>query len=160
MSRHRVWLALVVTASCRTTAAPPVAAAAPPTTMADDDTPQTPAIAPPWRLVVADGSANVYRCEHVDGGSPQLEYLPVTPETSSTGHYSGGPPRHGPLSSAQVEQLWEMVAALVADDSAHVEDRAKGTVAIDASGPTKASVIVSGKAGAALVEWLATLPAP
>jgi hypothetical protein len=110
--------------------------------------------------VVGDGSGNVYHCEHVEGGTPQLEYRPVTPETSSTGHYSGGAPRQGPLTPEQVEELWALVEALVGDRSGHVEDRGKGTVAVDANGPTDGSVILSGEAGGPLVELLATLPTP
>ena len=118
----------------------------------------TSSIAAPWTVVVADGSANIYRCEHPTGGAPRFEYIPVTPETSSTGQYSGGPPRSGPMTAAQVDALWQQVDAAIANTTAHVVDRAKGTVAIEASGPSTAKIIVTGTAGADLMAVLAALP--
>jgi hypothetical protein len=111
----------------------------------------------PWSVHVADGSANVYHCEHVVGGEPRFEYKPVTPKQSSTGTYSGGPPRKGPMTAAQVEALWREVDAAVSNMAEHVENRGKGTVKIDADGHTKAHVIVTGKGGEALMAVLASL---
>lgn len=116
------------------------------------------AIAAPWTVVVADGSANVYHCSHAVGAAPRFEYRPVTPKQSSTGTYSGGPPRSGPMTDAQVDVLWEQVDAAVTNMAEHVESRDKGTVAINADGRTKAELIVSGKGGAALLAVLAGLP--
>jgi hypothetical protein len=117
-----------------------------------------PTIAAPWTVVVADGSANVYRCEHKVGAEPRFEYLPVTPKESSTGTYSGGPPRKGPMTAAQVDALWREIDAAVTNMAEHVEDRGKGTVQIEADGRTKAHLIVTGKGGAALMAVLAALP--
>lgn len=116
-----------------------------------------PSIPAPWSVVVADGSANVYRCEHQVGAEPRFEYRPVTPKESSTGTYSGGPPRTGPMTAAQVEALWREIDAAVTNMAEHVENRGKGTVAIEAEGHTKAHLVVTGKGGAALMAVLAAL---
>ena len=48
--------------------------------------------APPWRLDDADGCGNHDRLE-ADAEAVARRYTPVTPATSSTGRYDGGPPR-------------------------------------------------------------------
>lgn len=152
-------LAAAVIACHATPSAPPAATPPPgraPPAVAPTTDVET--IAPPWTLHVADGSANVYYCEHVAGSAPRFEYRPVTPEHSSTGTYSGGDPRAGSLTPAQVEALWREVALAVADPATHMTDREKGSVAITAGGPTRGAVIVTGAAGAKLLATLAALP--
>jgi hypothetical protein len=70
----------------------------------------------------ADGSGNVY-----EFNKNSLEYFPVTPEQSSTGHYSGGDyiklkPRPG-----DVEKLIDLIRTAKADTADHVQNRDKGT---------------------------------
>lgn len=155
-------VALVVAAGailgCRTPQSPGSEPPKAAPTIARTETP-TPvnAIAPPWTLHVADGSGNVYYCEHAANGAARFEYRPVRPENSSTGTYSGGDPKSGPLAPEQVEALWRQVEAAVARTADHVANRDKGTVAIDAHGPTTGNVILSGKAGAELIATLAAL---
>jgi hypothetical protein len=95
-----------------------------------------------WSVVYADGSANQYVIEgSADGAS--FVYDPVTPEQSSTGTYSGGDPRSGPLDRVRVAELWRQVRAFEADTEQHAPDRNKGTGAFsirDANG--KRSFIV------------------
>ncbi len=77
-------------------------------------------------LVFRDGSANAYRF-HADGDGARFEYVPITPERSSTGMYSGGDPRAGRIDAAQLAALWQHVSALEANTALHVADRGKGT---------------------------------
>lgn len=84
----------------------------------------------PWRLTYADGSANVYRWwQDEPGGAVHFVYQPVKPEESSTGLYSGGPPRAEQLAAGdpRVEELWTTALALQADTARHAARRDKGT---------------------------------
>jgi hypothetical protein len=80
----------------------------------------------PWSIAYRDGSANAYHVT-ADDNVVTFEYRPVTPERSSTGMYSGGPPREGRLDAAQVAELWTMVRALESATELHAVDRMKGT---------------------------------
>ena len=84
-------------------------------------------------LIYRDGSANAY---HVapDG---RFEYVPVRPEHSSTGMYSGGAPRSGVLDASTLAALWDHVRMLEANTAVHADARGKGTglfVVTDAAG--------------------------
>jgi hypothetical protein len=81
---------------------------------------------PPWTLHYFDGSANGYAIES-DADGASFEYTPITPAQSSTGMYSGGPPRAGRLDARAIATLWQHVADFEADPSQHVADRMKGT---------------------------------
>lgn len=84
----------------------------------------------------SDGSANAYRFV-TDGDGATFVYDPVTPERSSTGMYSGGPPRAGRLDAVERAALWQHVRALETATALHVTDRGKGTglfVITDTSG--------------------------
>src|SRR5687768_16056305 len=86
-----------------------------------------------WSSIsVADGSANGYRFTRAAGGSVHFVYVPVTPEQSSTGFYSGGPPRKEELDAndPRLVELWALLEKLEADETKHTPDRAKGTGAI------------------------------
>lgn len=103
--------------------------------------------AAPWSIEYADGSANAYQVT-ADGDVVTFEYRPVTPERSSTGMYSGGPPREGRLDGAQAAELWRMVRELEAATELHAVDRMKGTGAFhvtDHAGP-RAFIILRGPA--------------
>ncbi|MDP1829359.1 MAG: hypothetical protein Q8L48_39200 [Archangium sp.] len=92
----------------------------------------------PWSTIgVADGSANFHRFTRGADGRVQYAYVPVTPEQSSTGFYSGGPPRAEDLApnDPRLVALWDLLGKLEADQSKHTPDRAKGTGAISWDGP-------------------------
>lgn len=87
----------------------------------------------PWTLLtVADGAANLYRFTRAADGGVAFDYVPVTPEQSSSGTYSGGPPRSEQLAGddPRLVELWAVVQKLEADEARHVPDRAMGTGAI------------------------------
>lgn len=84
----------------------------------------------PWKLTYSDGAANVYRWwQDKDGAPVRFVYEPITPETSSTGVYSGGDPRREQLSAGdpRLAELWAKVRALQADSAQHAPARNKGT---------------------------------
>lgn len=159
-ARHAAWVLLVASMACHRTA-PSTASTTPPTTQAPPDEPASatpPAnehavdpLSQPWALVVVDGSGNGYTCRRDDTGAMTFVYSPMTPERSSSGMYSGGDPRQGPLTDAQAAAVWREVAVAVARTEGHLEGHAKGTVAIGAKGPTTAEVVVDGPTGAALL---------
>jgi hypothetical protein len=157
MARPRIVLALVL-AACRPSATQSAPSGETETSPRAAMSTPTPAPAPPWSVDVADGSGNVFHCEHAVGGAPRYEYRPVTPAQSSTGTYSGGDPRSGPLDAEEVDALWRLVEAAAAATAGHTDARAKGTVALAASGPTDASVVLTADAGAELVAWLRARP--
>ena len=84
------------------------------------------------RIDVGDGSANGYHFVRGASGTVEFEYVPVKPEESSTGMYSGGPPRKETLagSDGRLTQLWSELQRLEGDVSKQQPERAKGTVAI------------------------------
>lgn len=116
----------------------PATAVGPPlsTSLAESPAPSSPASAAtapgpsrralPWSLLYSDGNANRYRFWQ-DGAVAQYEYVPVRPEESSTGQYSGGQPARGTLTPDQVDVLWREIDALMANPALHSEHRSKGT---------------------------------
>lgn len=101
----------------------------------------------PWSIGYWDGSANAYHVT-ADGTAVTFEYRPVTPERSSTGMYSGGPPRAARLDAAQAAELWRRVCELESTTELHSVDRMKGTGAFqltDAAG-TRDFIILRGPA--------------
>ena len=68
----------------------------------------------------ADGSANVYIIK-----SDSLEYIPITPEQSSTGFYSGGDPKKVALKTEDFRNLRAMLEAAKAKHEIHIPDRIK-----------------------------------
>ncbi len=82
----------------------------------------------PWSLSYSDGSANLYRFgQDIPESQTHFEYLPVRPENSSTGAYSGGEPRQGDLNSKQTAELKKWLSKLESDKSLRTESRDKGT---------------------------------
>ncbi len=79
-----------------------------------------------WTVIYRDHSGNGCRFWR-DGEEARFAYDPVTPETSSSGAYSGGRPANGLLEPAQVASLFEWVRALEADTENHAATRRKGT---------------------------------
>src|SRR6187455_400465 len=68
----------------------------------------------------ADGSANLYRLTE-----KELEYLPVQPEESSTGFYSGGEPKTVPVTVEQYNTLKDLFDQALENSSIHIADRMK-----------------------------------
>lgn len=93
----------------------------------------------PWALKYADGAANIYHfAQETTGGPVSFEYVPVTPEQSSTGTYSGGEPRKATLAAddPRIDELWQRVERLEADTASHGPDRNKGTGAFAIATPS------------------------
>jgi hypothetical protein len=124
------------------------------TTEPENAEPTAPERPAPWRIVYADGSANVSRLDRPGAADPiDFVYDPVTPAESSTGTYSGGPPRTERITAddPRIDALWREVERLEADTSVHVRDRAKGTGAVTITTPSgERSFLVKG--GPALEE--------
>ncbi|MBA3541655.1 MAG: hypothetical protein H0T79_18720 [Deltaproteobacteria bacterium] len=111
----------------------------------------------PWSITYSDGSANQTELSS-DAAGAVFAYLPVTPERSSTGMYSGGAPRSGRLDAHQLEALWHRVRAFEADASLQTSDRMKGTGAFwitEATG-TRTFIVLRGPL---LLAWDAFLAA-
>lgn len=68
----------------------------------------------------ADGSANLYKI-----GQDWLEYVPVKPEESSTGFYSGGEPKTVKISPDDFQKIKSLFEKAFADKSQHIADRTK-----------------------------------
>ncbi len=117
----------------------PTATSAAPAAAEDDATMSGSARESPWSIQYADGAANVYRFEQGSaGGEVSFEYVPVTPEMSSTGSYSGGAPHQARLAAgdARVAELWRRVETIEADTASHTDARAKGTGAFRIATPS------------------------
>lgn len=70
----------------------------------------------------ADGSGNRYIVSDTT-----LRYIPVRPEGSSTGMYSGGEPFEISLSAGQIRELQQVFENAIAAQQSHTKDRAKMT---------------------------------
>src|SRR5262245_26276743 len=86
---------------------------------------------PPWTVVYADGSANVYRLA-ATGSTVHVTYEPITPAMSSSGTYSGGDPVDMKLPSddPRIARLWHLLGELEADRANHMAERNKGDGAV------------------------------
>lgn len=94
---------------------------------------------PPWSsIVIADGSANVYRFTREANGRVQFVYEPITQEQSSSGMHDGGPPLKEDLAAddARLTEVWKHLQKLEAGVQLHTPDRNKGTGAIHWVAPT------------------------
>ena len=67
----------------------------------------------------ADGNGNLYVIT-----KRNLNYVPVKPEESSTGTYSGGQPKTMSLTTEQFESIREALEAGIKSDN-HIQDRVK-----------------------------------
>ena len=86
------------------------------------------------RYNFADGSANVY---YVTESS--LEYIPVRPEQSSTGTYSGGNPGKISLTAEQFNSVKDLLEAAMRNTDIHIPDRIKTSgqiTRVDGTGDT------------------------
>ncbi len=121
--------------------------------MAESPSPVPP---PPWALSWADGNGNLARAWQDEAAGPvKLSWLPVRPETSSSGLYSGGEPRLETLEAAQVGELWTLARAV--QGAPRVEQRAMGTGRLTVTLPAgeEQVLVAAGAASAALDTWLA-----
>lgn len=71
-------------------------------------------------LTYADGSANRYEIS-----ARELRYIPVKPETSSTGIYSGGEPTVVTLNEEQYMRLKNLFEAAIKQTDQQISDRIK-----------------------------------
>ena len=84
-----------------------------------------------WSMNYSDGSGNAFFFSQAAGDSEaKFVYNPVTPKESSSGTYSGGSPRKGAMTPAQVSELKRWVQQLKDDSANHAEQRGMGTGAI------------------------------
>jgi hypothetical protein len=101
--------------------------------------------APPWSLVYADGSANLFRFEATADGV-RFVYEPMTPERSSSGMYSGGDPRDERIDTTdrRLVDLLRIVTDLERDRAHHADARCKGdgAVTITIAGETRDFLVV------------------
>jgi len=81
-----------------------------------------------WSLTYHDGSGNGFRFwKESEGDDALFEYVPIRPERSSSGLYSGGEPKKGTLDDERVKELWQWARRLESDASIHVNSRRKGS---------------------------------
>lgn len=73
----------------------------------------------------ADGSANRYVIT-----ASSLQYLPVKPEESSTGMYSGGDPANVNLTEAQFKSVQQLLEKAISATDNHITDRIKMSGAV------------------------------
>ncbi len=85
----------------------------------------------------ADGSANLYLLTE-----KELRYVPVTPEQSSTGMYSGGDPKTVTISSDQFNELKGLLENALTNTSIHIPDRMKTSGMITKTGSDKKQCII------------------
>ena len=72
-----------------------------------------------------DGNANVYIIT-----PDTLEYVPVKPQESSSGFYSGGEPKKVKLTAHEFQNLVTLIEAALKNTDAHIQERIKGSGAI------------------------------
>ncbi len=72
------------------------------------------------QLIYSDGSANRYEIS-----ANQLSYIPVKPEESSTGMYSGGKPATISLTQPEYQKLKDLFEEAIAKTDQHITDRIK-----------------------------------
>ena len=98
----------------------------------------------------ADGSANLYLLTQT-----QLRYVPVKPEESSTGIYSGGDPKTVNVSQTQYEELKKQFDAALGNTDIHITDRMKTSGMITRLGSNEEQRII--KSGCAEMLQIETL---
>ncbi|MBR58308.1 MAG: hypothetical protein CMH54_09835 [Myxococcales bacterium] len=100
-------------------------------TRASDPPVDTASPASAWSISYSDGSGNgFFFSQAADQDQASFAYNPVTPRESSSGTYSGGSPRKGTMTSAQVTELKRWVQTLKDDSANHAAQRGMGTGAI------------------------------
>ena len=91
----------------------------------------------PWSATYHDGSGNRFYYRQLSKGEEaHFAYTPVTPETSSSGTYSGGEAREGPVDEEHVAELWQWLVKLAADTALHAGSRMMGTGSFTVTTPS------------------------
>jgi DNA-binding CsgD family transcriptional regulator len=85
----------------------------------------------------ADGSANRYVIT-----ASSLQYIPVKPEESSTGMYSGGDPAEINLTKAEFESLKLLLEKAIAATNNHIADRIKTSGEVTRTTRTDTKIII------------------
>jgi hypothetical protein len=100
----------------------------------------------PPQLIYADGNANRYEIS-----AHELKYIPVWPEESSTGMYSGGEPAQVTISKRQYDLLKNLFEAALAQTDQQTPDRIKtSTLVVVVNGSDKQEAILKPNAAAKL----------
>jgi len=82
----------------------------------------------PWTVNYHDGNGNGFRFwRDFKNKEVQFEYIPVRPDESSSGRYSGGEKKKGHLDGPGVQELWQWIGRLQTDASIQTNARAMGT---------------------------------
>lgn len=71
-------------------------------------------------MIYVDGSNNRYEIGR------HLRYVPITPEQSNTGMYSGGDPAAAEITEVELAELVALVDRIAADTAHHLVERPKG----------------------------------
>ena len=97
----------------------------------------------------SDGSANRYIIT-----KDSIQYIPVKPEQSSTGFYSGGEPTHEKITSEQFNTLQRLFEVAMSKSEIHIEDRMKTSGLIVKIKPdeTKSVILKPGVSEIATIE--------
>jgi hypothetical protein len=102
----------------------------------------------PANYEYADGNANVYVITPTE-----LKYIPVTPEESSSGTYSGGEPKNIAISPAQFQTLEALFESALNNTSTHIENRVMMSGLVSRTGSNKKQCILKpGSEGIAAIE--------
>lgn len=92
---------------------------------------------PSPRYYFSDGSANLY-----DATESSLEYIPVTPEQSSTGMYSGGKRGKVSLTAEQFNSVKDLMETAIHNQEIHIPDRIKTSGKISRTGGAGDTVVI------------------
>lgn len=89
----------------------------------------------------ADGSGNRYEIS-----AAELKYVPVTPENSSSGIYSGGTPGRVTITPDQFNDIQALLENAISRNEIHVNDRMMmtGMITRNASGEIRKIIIEAG----------------
>ncbi len=91
----------------------------------------------PTHYEYSDGSANRYVITETS-----LEYIPVKPEESSTGMYSGGEPKLVSITSEQFSEVANLFETAFQNTSAHMSERPKMSGLISKTGNASQQAIL------------------
>jgi len=97
----------------------------------------------------ADGSANLYIIT-----TKQIKYIPVKPEESSSGVYSGGEPKTVALTSAQYKTLQTLFEKAIRNEDAHIKNRVMMSAIVSSisSDHKKQCILTPGSEDIAVIE--------
>lgn len=91
----------------------------------------------PANYEYADGNANVYVITPIE-----LKYIPVTPEESSSGTYSGGEPKNIAITPAQFQTLEALFENALSNTETHMENRVMMSGLVSRTGSNKKQCIL------------------